>query len=163
MTVKLATMVAFLIVAWMAVPSRRIREWGRRSAIGLTVLATLATVGLGLVQIASPEAIGWVNGPAIQTWIDQQWLDAQTMPVSVWWLLGVGTVLVGSLHSLAAMAPKEQIASHPEKLPAKNRTTYQPTTVGRSELQRALEAMSQAHDPPPAPARERRVEELLPH
>ena len=163
MLIKLATAVAFVVLGWAAWPSRRVRERGRQAALVSLVLSTLGAVSLGLLQLARPELAAWSNGPAVQTWLDQQWTDVQSVPRSVWWLLGLGTVLVGMVQSLSAMSPP-RATSRPITPPVTtgSRPVIKTVPVGRSELQRALDAMSQAHEASrPASSRERRVEDLL--
>lgn len=168
MYVQLAAGTAFVVMLWAAWPSRRVREGGRKAAVGLLCLGLLSTIMSGLAQLIRPELSNWVHHPAVRGWVADRLTEIHQVPSTVWLSLGIGTIFVASLQSLYRLVPPE---GEVKQLRHPNTPQTSPTLApsqraaqaGRSELQRALDAMSQAHESsPPAGRHQRRVEDLLP-
>lgn len=168
MLAKLTVVTAFVVLAWAAWPSRRVRERGRQTALATLVLALFGAIGLGLVQLVRPDLATWMEHPAIEDWWERQLSDASAMPPGIWWLLGFAAVLVIVIQRLYAVSTSTSTSVSVDQMTPVGvssrfgRSRSSDSGNGRTELQRALDAMKQAQTESASSRSERRVEDLLP-
>ena len=164
MAIKIAAVLTFVALALSAWPSTWIREVSRRIALVTLSVAVCLTVGLGLALLTWPVEFAWLDAAAFEAWLADQLVEAQTVPRSVWWLLGAATIVVSMIHGLWRTTPSSIFAVGRSTSAAAypRRTRVHPSANGsRPELLQALEAMHEAKASG-TPSRRQRVENLLP-